>query len=101
MLKQVRTLRTMMKRKLMKEPGKLKLVTERNCKGDKLLIDSGSLDSTGPGVIFSKKKERDNKDIFGRGAVWYRGRECLCGTMKRHSFPLRYQPHKGYSIKFM
>jgi hypothetical protein len=38
------------------------------------------------------KKLKEARDMFGIGTVWYRGRECLCGPMLRHPFPLRYQP---------
>jgi len=37
-----------------------------------------------PVVLY--RKEREARDMFGRGAVWY-------GPMLRHPFPLRYQPH--------
>jgi hypothetical protein len=41
------------------------------------------------------KKKRKARDMFGAGAVRCEGRECLCGPMLRHPFPLRDQPHES------
>jgi hypothetical protein len=45
------------------------------------------------------KKEKESRDMFGGGTVWCGGRGCLCGAMVMDLFPLRYQPHKEFSIK--
>jgi hypothetical protein len=48
-----------------------------------LTIFKGSL------LCFIKKKRKAG-DMFGRGVEWCGGRRCLCRSMLRHPFPLRY-----------
>jgi hypothetical protein len=43
------------------------------------------------GVVFYKKKE-EARYMFVGGVVKCGGKGCLCGPMRRHPFPLRYQP---------
>jgi hypothetical protein len=40
-------------------------------------------------IVVFYKKEKEARDMFGRGAVWCGGRVSLCRPMLRHPFPLR------------
>jgi hypothetical protein len=45
-----------------------------------------------------KKKKKTRKCFVELGVVRWEG--CLGQSMLRHLFPLRYQPHEGYSIEY-